>query len=306
MTYEIDLEHSVSRGTLRAYRKALKKALGALDEPASSDDPIHDGHTGVKKARTLLRILRPEIGGSRYRKETDALREAGHPLAAVRDTSILVGVLDGLMEHAGAEDRGRLAPLTVTLQAQRDEGEARAADVRVEATRVLTEARDRASAFSSGPRGWKALAPGIDRAYRRGRERFDRAFETGHDEDFHALRKAVKDLGYLARFLRRIDEPSMRIEEERFKQLGSLLGDDHDLAALRAVARRSLEPRDPEAADRLDALANARRDQLRREARPIADSLFAESPKQRLGRLEALFRDARARAVAAVRTPQAA
>jgi CHAD domain-containing protein len=294
MAYQLDLRRGASRSVTRTYRKALEKAHRVLTEPGASDDPVHDGHTGVKKARMLLRLARRDLGGSRFRLENDALRDAGHALSAVRDAVVLVETIDALIERAGGEDRSGLAALRAILAERRDACTRRSGPLVVQATRPLDAARARAQGLTLAHRGWKALGPGIERAYQRGRERFHRAEATGRDEDFHALRKAVKDLTYEARFLRPLGDQRLRLQEHRLERLGSLLGDDHDLAVLRAVSFRPDEGADPAAVTRLQALVTARQDELRREALALAEGVFREATALYTARLRQAFRRARA------------
>jgi CHAD domain-containing protein len=290
MAYEIDLHRTVSRSLRRTHRKTLEKTRRIL---AGADPEVHDARTSVKRARTLLRLMRHDVGNALFGEENGALREAGRALSALRDAAVQVQALDGLLQRGSEEDRAALAALRAVLLARRDRRLERSGEPLAEAARAVDCARDRAAAVQPAHRGWKALARGLDRAYRRARDRAACAFATERDEDYHALRKAVKDLTYQARFLRPIDEPAQRAEGARWTQLGDLLGDHHDLAVLRGFEWHPDEGADLAAVARLGALASARQSELLREARPLAESLLAEPPQHRLARLEAAFHAAR-------------
>jgi len=296
MGYQINLRGAVSRSIRRTYRRRLEKIGRVLAKAGPDAERIHEARTSVKKARALLRLLRHDLGASLFEAETAALREAGRALSTVRDAVVLVEALDGLTPEGSEEDRAALAPLRAALAARRDRCVERSDEEAARAARAVAGALERADEVVPAHHGWKALARGLDRAYRRTRDRAERAFTTGGDEDLHALRKAVKDLTYQARFLRPLDEPALRAEGAGFAQLGDLLGDDHDLAVLRAVASRPGEDADPAARARLDALTAARRAELEREAQSLAERLLAEPPALRLARLESAFRAARDRA----------
>ncbi len=291
MAYELDLHRPASQSIRRAYRQALAGTASVL----AGDDPdrVHDARTSVKRARALLRIVRHDVSRSLFEEENEALREAGRALSAVRDAVVLVEALDGLLARGSEEDRAALAPLRARLQARRDALTERGGDHLAEAARALGRARAGAAAVAPAHRGWRALARGLDRAYRRVHDREARAFAGGRDEDFHALRKAVKDLTYQDRFLRPIDEPRLRAEGVQLAKLGDLLGDDHDLAVLRSIEGQPGADADPAAVARLEALATARQAELRSAAHPLLQSLLAEPPRRRLARLEAAFRAAR-------------
>ena len=50
--------------------------------------------------------------------------------------------------------------------------------------------------------GWKLLAPGLERTYKRGRARFSDVLRDPSPENVHEWRKRVKDLWYHLRLLR--------------------------------------------------------------------------------------------------------
>ncbi|MFT3767387.1 MAG: CHAD domain-containing protein [Minicystis sp.] len=294
MSFEIALDRPASRSINRAYRKVVSKASRVLADPDGEPDRVHDARTSVKKARALLRLTRHDVGRSLFDRENEALRGAGRALSEMRDAAVLVQAFNHLLDAQVSEEYvALLLPLRAALEARRDECLGRGEERIAEAIRALEDACDRASKLAPAHRGWKALAGGLDRAYRRARRRFAQACETEEDADFHALRKAVKDLRYLASFLEPIDAEALRAEGERWKRLGDLLGDDHDLAVLRNLDWRPGEGASLAAIARLEAIAKARQAELRKEARELAESLLAERPKDRLARLKKAFGKAR-------------
>ncbi|APR74781.1 Hypothetical protein A7982_00127 [Minicystis rosea] len=303
MSFVIDLDRTTNKSIKRAYRSEIQKASRTLTEPTDGRDRVHDARTSVKKARALLRLTRHDVGGSLFARENDALRDAGRALSAIRDAVVLVKTFDEILERASGPDRALLTPLRAILVARRDAELQREEDQVAEAVRALDQAHDRAADVLPAHRGWKSIARGLDRAYRRAYRRFSRAYQSCDEADFHALRKAVKDLRYQARFFEPMDAPTLSAEGARWKKLGELLGDDHDLAVLRETTFRPEEHASPTALARLDALAGVRQDELREEARRLAETLFLEPPKQRLARLAAVFHQARQNAA---RAPQPA
>ena len=217
MGYQINLRGAVSRSIRRTYRRRLEKIGRVLAKAGPDAERIHEARTSVKKARALLRLLRHDLGASLFEAETAALREAGRALSTVRDAVVLVEALDGLTPEGSEEDRAALAPLRAALAARRDRCVERSDEEAARAARAVAGALERADEVVPAHHGWKALARGLDRAYRRTRDRAERAFTTGGDEDLHALRKAVKDLTYQARFLRPLDEPALRAEGGRLR-----------------------------------------------------------------------------------------
>jgi hypothetical protein len=76
--------------------------------------------------------------------------------------------------------------------------------------------------------GFEAIQPGLKETYRRGRKALARARTEPSPENYHELRKRVKDLLYQGRLL-----GIQKGCEKSLKDLETSLGDDHNLALLR-------------------------------------------------------------------------
>src|SRR5262249_19007537 len=111
MAYEVDPERSAAQSVEKTLRRTLKRASSALRAPERDAERIHDARTGVKKARALLRLVKPRISRSEFRTRDRELRDAGRELSAVRDAHILVNALAVLIERAWSDDRALLEPL---------------------------------------------------------------------------------------------------------------------------------------------------------------------------------------------------
>lgn len=315
MSYELSIEHleeSARRAAADRIDRAIE-ALGATDGDAA--EHIHDARTALKRARTVARLVRDEIGEAAFRRDDQALRDAGRALSHARDASVTTASLEALLKRFPG-DREALAPAAAALGERRAQSladhaldEARRAEIR----RGLVEVRERLGSWKLRPRGWKVIEGGVARAYRQGRRCFRRAAEVdvaagagvvGGDapawaEPFHDLRKRVKDLTYQARLLRPLWPTLMRAEEDALEALGDDLGELHDLAVLDDLARRHPDALGgAEVAGRLLALVDLRAAKIRASIRPAAARVFAERPRDRARRLKACFRAALAEATA--------
>jgi len=317
MAYEIsvgDLEQSLRRAAADRLERAIE-ALAA--KKGDVGEHIHTARTSLKRARTVARLVRDDIGEAAFRKEDRAMRDAGRALSAARDATVLTAALEALCARYEAE-RGALGPALAALHEQKerslaDHGSDEAGLAQI--ARSLGEVRERVSGWQLRRGGWKAIAGGLGRAYRQGRRYLRRAYAIEADDEgdargagealawaepFHELRKQVKDLTYQARLLRPLWEPLMRAEEDELSALGDALGELHDLAVLHETARR-----DPgraggaETAARLMALVERRARAIRAEIRPAAARVFAERPRDRVRRMRTWFRAAAAEAEAA-------
>ena len=143
----------------------------------------------------------------------------------------------------------------------------------------------------------EALVPGLERAYRRGRERMREAEEDPSTERLHEWRKRAKDHWYHLRLVRDAWPQELEARADEVHRLTDLLGDDHDLAILAGEAQAAGEASD----DRADLLAaiDRRRAGLKAEAFKLGARVYAEKPKAFGRRMEALLEAWRGAAITA-------
>jgi len=142
----------------------------------------------------------------------------------------------------------------------------------------LAAARNRINDWRLRRAGWSAVGGGLSRSYRLGRTTFRRAVTEANVESLHEWRKRAKDLWYQLRILRPLAPHALGGHADDAHQLSDLLGDDHDLAVLRAavVAIGGDLRGDPDA---MLGLIDHRRHQLQTHARAVGERLYAETPK---------------------------
>src|SRR5581483_4636329 len=86
--------------------------------------------------------------------------------------------------------------------------------------------------------GWKALEPGLERSYARGRAALAKARRHPTVENLHDWRKRSKDLWYHLRLLKPLSPGIVGGAVKDADKLSKLLGDDHDLAVLHDALER--------------------------------------------------------------------
>jgi hypothetical protein len=295
---------------------------GPLPSDRSGEHTVHETRKALKRLRALLALLRPELGrggsGVSYARENAALRDCARRLAGARDAEVMVGTLDGLLAH-----HPRLSPahspairaLRAQLLAERDAAAHAIQDPRVR-REVLTElraVRTRAARWRLRERGFKLLAPGLDRLYLQGRRGLRTAQRRGDAEALHRWRKRVKDLRYAAETLDRTgtaesaastgawaavdgkraakrrarDAERVRRVARRADSLGEVLGEEHDLALLARWVRRhsGLFAGERGTRKRLLKLISRRRKALRRRALRKGERLYRRKPQRFARRL---------------------
>ena len=117
--------------------------------------------------------------------------------------------------------------------------------------------------------------------------------ETGEAADFHDLRKRVKYHWMHVRLVESAWPGPMRLRRREARQIGDLVGDEHNLSLLAALIRE--EPgcgRQRSRRELLMRLLADRQAALRAEALRRAGALFRDEPKRDAGRLALLWRQA--------------
>ena len=252
----------------RRVLRRLDEAIDALAQ-AHEADVIHRVRTRCKEVRALLRLLVPADDPARER--VDALVDAaGESLGDARDAQVLADTL---------------AALPVPLRIDPPAGHLADAGAVERGAALLREARDDVAGWRVGRRTGPVL-DGVTDTYRLARRRFTAASDDPTDDLVHDWRKAVKRLTYQVRATRRWAPSVMRPYAGRLDDLGSLLGEDHDLSnAVAHLEQAGAAEGTPEAA--AVQAARARQRVVRDDAQRLGASLLAERPRSFRLRLRA-------------------
>jgi CHAD domain-containing protein len=286
--YRLRVGETADEAVRRVAHGRVGAALAQLRREARSDvaGAVHEARKDLKKLRSLLRLVRADLGKARYRAENGRYRDAARLLSGPRDAQVKLETLDGLRE-CYPDELPTVERLRRSLEGERDRlAGGRAADLE----RRLGEAADAIAAGGAEIDGWDLarddfglLRAGLERSYRRGRDRFRELGDDPFDEAVHEWRKRVKDLWYHLRLLQPTWPAALKGAVDAAHDLADLLGDHHDLALLVGdVAEPEVDAADVAT---LVALAKRRQDELLVAARPLAACLYAEKPKRFVDRL---------------------
>jgi len=298
MAYQLRTDERVMEGLRRCAREQLDRAIEELTTRVNDDpvDAVHEARKALKKARSLLRLSRGTFDPSDRRRENAALRHAGRALSSARDAEVVLDAVDELADRfAGRVPQSTFTAIRRHLEAERDPARRRLFESGLtgQVAGELKAVRSRIDDWSLRHGGWRALEPGLERSYARGRDALERARRRPTVENLHEWRKRTKDLWYHLRMLKPAAPGIVGGAVKEADRLSKLLGDDHDLAVLRECVERSAGA----LAVDLDAvyeLIDHRREQLQAEAYLAGERLYAEPPKQFIRRLHRYWKAARA------------
>jgi CHAD domain-containing protein len=287
------VDDSIAKGTKRIARTQMDRALEqlTLQTQAPQEEAVHDARKRFKRIRALLRLVRESIGKRRYKKENACFRDAGRPLAEVRDSRVLVTAFEDLVRCFVDQVPGLpVADIAQSLGQRQEAVSKRLFDEEktlAEVATILKRAQRRLKKWSFAKDDRFALHTGLKRVYQRGLEAVSSAVSQCTTENLHEWRKRVKDLWHELQLL----EPLWpAITAELVKQVHTLadyLGADHDLAVLRAaLAEDACHLGSHAALEALLPLIDRRRSELQHAAFSLGQLLFRDKPKAFLRRLE--------------------
>lgn len=290
MAYRLENNESFPEGIKRVALEQLDRAVGQLTEAEDRDEAVHEARKHFKKIRAVLRLVRDEIGEEVYKPENVCYRDAGRRLAAVRDSFVKVETLDAVTARfAQTLAPGAFETLRETLVQRHAEAKQHVLDEEHGADEVvatLNEARTRIPDWPIAHDDVSAFDGGLQRVYKRGRNRLSDARDEPGVEILHEWRKRVKYLWYHTRILQPIwSEPLSELADE-IHDLADYLGDYHDLAVLRNTVVE-----EPEvcgtvpAAQHLIGLTDRRRAELQAAAWPLGERLYVELPDAFVARM---------------------
>ena len=291
MSYQFLPHEALPDAIRRVIHEQIDKALYALQRPDDPHEAVHTLRKCMKKSRAALRLVRSGLGGDVYHRENAAFRDTAAPLSEVRDITALIETLNRLREHY----RSSLSTAAFTrvrrsfyYQRQKATEQLHEGKLVSEAVQQLQAARKRVAQWSWEDDSFEALAENLVRTYRRGRKAMKKAYDSGAAADFHEWRKRTKYLGYQFRLLRVAWPRVMKAYQKEWEQLGSWLGDDHDLAVLQQkIQEEALPFQDQAAADMLRGIIAREQERLRRLAYPLGQRLYAEKADRFVDQLAA-------------------
>ena len=239
---------------------------------------VHTVRQRGKKVRALLRLVR-DAAPQLYRRENAAFRDTMRRISEDRDAGVAVETYDALLSRFSEDGMAEeLAPIRSVLAERRQEVLGEDLEARLEGIRAeLVAARERVEGWELEGAGFAVFEGGVARTYRRARARMHAAYDEGTSSAFHLWRKRAK---YHRQHLRLLEAAWPEVVEPHRQQvhaLTDLLGDDHDLAVLRADLTAA--PARFAGARRVAALCgllDRRRAELQAAAHALGQRCFAE------------------------------
>jgi CHAD domain-containing protein len=245
-----------------------------------TDVDVHEARKSIKRARAVLKLLRPALEEDEVARSRVSLRDAGRALASARDAKVMAERFTEVLDRVG------MGAFTISTINGRDSvakrSRSRAGSGRrvaaASARACLQRARQRLQAAPLAAAGRTTLDDGLRAIYRSGRRDLPRDASAASTEAMHEWRKRLKDYQYALEVLAAPEHlPLVRRTIGSARRLADALGEEHDLALLADALRASDCSEDPRVTELLAAI-RLRRRRLRRRALKLGAVLYAESP----------------------------
>jgi len=296
MAFELRAGESVAKGIRRVTRREIDKARDQLagQTQASTDERVHATRKRIKKIRSVMRLVRDDLGGKVYRRESSLFRDVSRPLSEVRDAHALLLAVDKLREgHQQEVPPAAWSAVLKALEKHEQEVSREVLQGGAKLDELLTsiqDARRRVKTWTLTRTGFSALRSGLKSAYRRGRRAFVTAFAEPTDKNLHECRKRIQDLRHHLALLQPVRPALLSELTDQAHELSDQLGHDHDLAVLRGMLASSPSPLGTDT----DGLAllpviDRRREELRQAARAAGEQIFRDNPRDFVWRINAFW-----------------
>lgn len=290
MPYQLLENESIGAGIKRMAHEQVQRAILELDDKAlDCHDTVHQVRKRCKKVRALLRLIRTEFDDM-YDAENSWYRDSARLLADIRDCLSQIETYDDLMDRFAAQiHRQQFGTIRAALTRQCNQ--LKGIDQRLARFhKRMVAGLQRIDAWPLQNLSFQAVTGGLRKTYRRGRRAMRSAYDAVTPEAFHEWRKRVKYHWYHMRVFRGTWEPVLCARRDEADRLASYLGDDHDLAVLRAtIAGRPEDYGKKKDIQAMVGLIDQRRRELERQAQPLGQRIFADSKKGFAKRMNAYW-----------------
>jgi hypothetical protein len=302
--YRLKPRHSIGGEVRHIVDKQLGLAVRKLRATGDerSDNAVHEARRHIKKVRAVLRLVQPAIGDAYY-PANRRMRIAGRLLAPIADGRSAVDTVANLQRRYRTRlPRRTIASIRSALleRAERIDRKAEVDRVLPRAVNILRLGRSRFVGLTLNARGFRAIAPGLERSVRRARAAMKRAIAHPTADAYHTWRRRVKDLWFQMRLLEGRCNDSLLNDQRGLEALDGCLGELHNVAVLERILMNEALIARSEAA-RCLRLLHRYQGHLRRRAATLGGLVTREKPRRFVRRIKHEWDSAKAANPAAKR-----
>jgi CHAD domain-containing protein len=310
MSQRLKRNEGLTEGLQRVSQELLRNLLQVMGGKRLMPAQLHDARKIIKNLRAMLRLTRGALSDEARTGRNQALQNLAGPLSGPRDAAVTLAAFENAYkEGLNGNPHPKAEPSWATQLHQSLSEKAHALvpaesyqDGVEEVRRLdplvpLEDCQKRGGRRKTrGNDSWERVVQrGLQKTYRQGRGLMRQVVinaETS-DEEWHELRKRVKDLGYQLTLFKKVKgiKPLLR----RLDEVGAALGDARDLTLLRDCLENVKNENESSSADRSDyqqllTHVEERSQELHRHALKVIRGVYRRGSKRFAARLAKRFR----------------
>jgi CHAD domain-containing protein len=306
MSQPLKRTESLRKGLQRVTERRLKDIMQVMSQQGLTSEAVHEVRKVIKSLRATLRLARGGLTLEERRARNQALRDFAGRLSGPRDAAVTLAAFEKV--YGESLDGNRRPKVKPRWAAQLQESLADKAHNLI-AAESYRDAAERVRRFAgqmlpfdhaqlegglsqqAGKNDWDhTVGEGLRKTYRQGRRlmRQVAANPEASEEQWHELRKRVKDLGYQLGLIEKVEGVKPLLA--KLQEVGNALGDARDLGLLRSCLREVENKQDLSLAEwqsyqTLLTRIDKQREGLHRRALQASRRAYRRSGKRFTGRI---------------------
>ena len=295
MSFRLENNETLSFGLKRITLELVDKSIFNLSKGNGSfNDDVHDTRKNFKKIRTVLRLVRSNLGIESFKSENFFYRDAGRKLSDLRDSKVLINTFDKLIKNSEFDATGYDFSIFKNFLLEKHKSISIAKNKKsVLIHSISTDlilARSRVFDWTFTGDDFVIIKKDLKRIYRQGQNMMYAVFNESIKENVHEWRKRAKDLWHSVRILNNIWPEIMNPLASHLEKLSDSLGAANDLFLLKEkiISNESKLNDDAHSKELINFIDKKIIDSLR-DARYIGRKIYSENSKYFVGRIQNYF-----------------
>ena len=295
MSYRLENSETLSFGLKRIVLELIDNSVFNFAKGNGSlNEDVHETRKNFKKTRTVLRLIRSDIGAESFRIENTFYRDSGRVLSDLRDSTVLIETFDKLLKNSELEmsnfDFSIFRNFLVEKHKNISANKHNKSEVINSLSTELLLARSRVFDWPISGDKFKIIKKNLQLIYEEGQVYMYAVFNEAIKENVHEWRKRVKNLWYSMRILSNLWPEIMSPLVTLIGKLSDNLGDTNDMFLLKErIITNQSKFKDDQHTRELINFIDRRIIDLLRDARSIGRKIYSEDSKYFVGRMQNYF-----------------
>jgi len=295
MSYRLENSETLSFGLKRIVLELIDNSVFNFAKGNGSlNEDVHETRKNFKKTRTVLRLIKSDIGVDSFRIENSFYRDSGRVLSDLRDSTVLIETFDKLLKNSELEmsnfDFSIFRNFLVEKHKNISANKHKKSEVINSLSTELLLARSRVFDWPISGDKFKIIKKNLQLIYEEGQVYMYAVFNEAIKENVHEWRKRVKNLWYSMRILSNLWPEIMSPLVTLIGKLSDNLGDTNDMFLLKKrIITNQSKFKDDQHTRELINFIDRRIIDLLRDARSIGRKIYSEDSKYFVGRMQNYF-----------------